>query len=439
MSDIINSEMYIKSDHVNNNNKFWSIEMYADFSVITKWGRVGDLGDSKNYKFPSESLAQKFWDKKIREKTRDGRNGEIAYKKVDVVGSPGNVNVKSNSDSTLSKIELEKLALTQISSNNQETEDLIKRLAKANIHNILSSTTMHYNVESGLFSTPLGIVSKDTIDNANCLLIKIADGILNNLYDDSNFGRLISDYLMLIPQDIGRKFDIRKIFPDLSSVQHQKSILDSLEASLERVVNSNTAQFKNGIKEDNTFSVKLDLISNCEEIDRINKKFLETLHKNHVCSHLRPKRSWNIEISSMKKDFETYGKSIGNVQEYYHGTKISNLLSIMSKGMVIVPSGSSSVTGRMFGDGLYFSSESSKSLNYSYGYWQGSRDNNCFMLMAQVAMGNYFVPNGPKNFKKTPDGYDSVWAKAKQSGVLNHEMIVYNKHQVNPTHLIEFA
>ena len=126
--------------------------------------------------------------------------------------------------------------------------------------------------------------------------------------------------------------------------------------------------------------------------------------------------------------------------ELWHGTRASNLLSILKGGLVIPSSSSSHVTGRMFGDGLYFSDQSSKSLNYSYGYWGGgSRDNNCFMFMCKVKMGKYYVPRGSYDGPFPRKGHDSVYAKASRSGVRNNEMIVYSTDQANLVYLIEFS
>jgi poly [ADP-ribose] polymerase len=93
----------------------------------------------------------------------------------------------------------------------------------------------------------------------------------------------------------------------------------------------------------------------------------------------------------------------------------------------------------MFGNGLYFSDQSTKSLNYAYGYWGGgSRDNNCLMFLVDVRMGKYYVPRSyNEHFPKA--GHDSTFAKANKSGVYNNEMIVYTLPQANLTHLIEFA
>ena len=124
--------------------------------------------------------------------------------------------------------------------------------------------------------------------------------------------------------------------------------------------------------------------------------------------------------------------------ELWHGTRVSNLLSILRSGFVIPPANAPHCTGRMFGNGVYFSDQSTKSLNYSFGYWGGARERNCFMLLNDVAMGKHFVP---KLWSHTypKKRYDSTFAKARWSGVINNEMIVYDTRQINPKYLIEFS
>ena len=60
------------------------------------------------------------------------------------------------------------------------------------------------------------------------------------------------------------------------------------------------------------------------------------------------------------------------------------------------------------------------------------------MFLSDVAMGKYYVPSGPSsNLPKK--GYDSTFAKAHKSGVMNNEMIVYKLNQCNLTYLVEFG
>ena len=115
-----------------------------------------------------------------------------------------------------------------------------------------------------------------------------------------------------------------------------------------------------------------------------------------------------------------------------------NVLSILKRGFVL-PSqlSTAQTTGAMYGPGLYFSAHSTKSLNYSYGYWDGGRrDANCYMFVVEVAMGKEYIPSYSGNGKKS--GYDSCWAKPGSSGVINDEQIVYRTSQANIKYLVEF-
>jgi len=439
MPKVLRHDRCVKSDFDKYNNKFWYIYEHDDCTVRTDWGRVGKTPQSKTKSFGSQSAAAAFYDKKCKEKERAGRNNEIAYRKLDVISEEGEVTTKTVTQSNLASI-----AAKQITTNSPDTIKLIKYLSKANVHNILSSTTMTYNVDSGLFSTPCGIVTQGNIDEANKLLVDIADFVngvdkLHGGYDNRMFRETAGSYLMLIPQEVGRKLNLHDLFPDLSAVQKQKAILDSLQASLDTVLAGGTSGDKKPkTVEEQVFATKLLLVKDRTLIDRIKAKYHKTLHRGHSCSHLRVKSVYKVEIEAMKKAFEDKGKKVGNIHEYWHGTRVSNVLSILKGGLIIPPSNAGHVTGRMFGCGAYFSSESTKSLNYSYGYWGGSKDNNCFMFLSDVAMGKYYVPRN--SYERLPKpGYDSTWAKAGKSGVMNHEMIVYTIDQCNLTYLVEFT
>jgi poly [ADP-ribose] polymerase len=243
---------------------------------------------------------------------------------------------------------------------------------------------------------------------------------------------------MLVPQNIGRsQLNVRSFFRNVQAVQKQKSIVDSLQASLVSVMSNKTDNTSKDDTEDVIFNVTLELITDSKIISNLKKKYSNTKNNCHTSCNLKVKTVYGVTIDNEKKAFEDKGKSIGNVMELWHGTRASNILSILKAGLVIPPSSSSHCTGRMFGNGLYFSDQSTKSLNYSHGYWGGSRENNCFMFLADVAMGNHYVPANYGG-QYPVSGYDSTFAKANKSGVTNNEMIVYKLFQANLKYLVEF-
>jgi poly [ADP-ribose] polymerase len=143
----------------------------------------------------------------------------------------------------------------------------------------------------------------------------------------------------------------------------------------------------------------------------------------------------------MIQEFEK-SKSLGNIMELWHGSKVANLISILLKGYINPPSNASFVTGRLNGsEGIYLSDQSSKSLNYSEGYWSGeSRSSRIFMFLNDVVMGNIFYPKSSEEAKRMKLGtqYHSIFVKAGVSGLYNNEMVV-PVPQINPKYLCEFA
>ena len=54
-------------------------------------------------------------------------------------------------------------------------------------------------------------------------------------------------------------------------------------------------------------------------------------------------------------------------------------------------------------------------------------------------MGKTYIPNS-KGYNSYPmNGYNSTFAKAGKSGVINNEMIVYKLYQANLKYLVEFS
>ena len=223
-------------------------------------------------------------------------------------------------------------------------------------------------------------------------------------------------------------------------VQKQNALLDSLEVSYISLTNGTAKNSNASTPTDapKVFDVKLDLLQDDKEFGRIKTGIDNTRKGIHSCAHLKVDKIYPVDIKSMSDAFEKDGRKLSNIMELYHGSRVSNLISILSKGMVIPKASSPHVTGRLYHDGLYFSNISSKSLNYSYGYWSGNNhDNNCFMFLADVAMGQYYIPTGPRNCLQQA-GYDSYYAQPNKSGIINPEMIVFRTSQANIKYLVEF-
>lgn len=412
MSKIIEEIELIMVDLTANANKVWRGKLFDDDSVITEWGRVGYSLSSKT--FPHTGKAQ--YDKLVKSKIKKG------YSPTKTIKTDGTARVMPVNN-------ISQLAQKQISPKNPVLAKLIDRLITENIHNIVSSTSIKYDAHSGLFQTPLGVVTPDGISEARNILINLKDH-----YDKgkSNLS-LLAEYLKIIPHNYGMKLNAASILSD-TFFSKANDTLDALTASFDAVSKSSQPTPKKS-DEPKVFDIELDILSDQKEWDRLVKKYYATRKDQHVCKNLKPVNIYSLNIKTVSEAFSKKGAPLGSIHELWHGSRTANVLSILSKGLRVNPPNSVNKTGALFGRGLYFAVDSTKSLNYSFGYWSGGRDSNCFLFVADVALGRCYDPNYGDSI---PSGYDSLWAKARKAGVRNDEIVIRNEYQCNLKYLIEF-
>jgi len=415
-----------------NNNKVWQYTIYDDGTALTEWGRVGKKLQSKT---TTKALA------KMREKTRSGNAPDKLYTEVKV--AEGTESSDSSSGKVVNSSSLKSIAQKQIDIKDPTLKELVDFLVKENVHQIMAASggSITYDTSTAQFKTPLGVILPDMVSDARDILDDIADLVVAQSYGSRKFDRLLQDYLRLVPHDVGMsKITPELIFPNDTALQTENNLLDGLTASFNDIQDAATSSKgkKKKVDTPKLFDVTLDVVRDRATVSRIKKYFNDTKLNMHTSAGYSVKKVYEVKIGAMNSAFEKQGKPIGNIQELWHGTKCSNLLSILKIGLIIPRSSSGHVTGRMFGDGLYFSDQSTKALNYATNFWsRGGSTRRIFMFLADVAMGKSYTPSGwSHNLPKR--GYDSTFAKAKISSVSNNEMIVYKTSQANLKYLIEF-
>ena len=430
---VIRSEKFIMVESGNNHNKCWYIEEHDNGLIRTTWGRVGNALSTTDKQFGMNS--SKEYDKLVKSKLKKG------YTKLRTIDS-----ASSYSISNIQKKNLEDIALKEIvfDKSDNQIKTMIQVFCQANIHTITSSTNITFNSATGVFQTPCGVVTLEAINDARDILNKIYDLVKERDFG-YDFTRYTEQYCMIIPQKVHGRLICTKIFRDEKDVQKQNDVLDSLKDSIETLEQMNNQKNEDKtVEEPKLFNCEIKKVTDNKVIEKIKKLFNKTHQNIHACRNLKVKTVYEINIDSMTKAYNDTkeawikaGKDL-NEQELWHGTKKQNIISIMKNGMIIPPANASHCTGRMFGSGLYFSDQSTKSLNYAYGWWSGTRDNNCYMFLSKVLMGKSYTPKGWSGCNSIPKGHDSIFAKAGVSGVQNNEMIVM-PNQVCPEYLIEFC
>jgi poly [ADP-ribose] polymerase len=431
-----------------NNNKFYCIEIQKDPTtqhcrLFSHYGRLNitNVYEIREHNKLGEDLTEerckKEFDKIIKKKQRGRlvkRKDETireTYHLVDVVSpTVGSSNIRNASTVNIKG----NAPLIDTSTHDIESSRLLNMFVTENIHNITSNTTITFTSRG--FETPLGPVTEPHLDNATIILNLLRDRFnaanVSELDGNETIVRDInSEYFSLIPRQFGYSISTDDMILTPDKLADEYSLLDNLRTAV-----------KAGLNADDTIEPKtkidIALLPREEEWNRLNNKFESTKHRRHaVVNAYNLKNIFTMNIPKSSLDFKITSNKLGNIHELFHGTKTANMLSIALNGLIIPPTGAAHVTGRMFGNGVYAASCSTKALNYAVGYWGGNknRTNKAYVLIVKLAMGKEYEAYS-SNYSGAPSGYNSIWAKSGRA-LLNDEFIVYNLNQVIITHIFE--
>lgn len=433
----IKEVVLIKVDSNANNNKFYKVSLSENDSVVTSWGRVG----TENPPTKTQYGGEREFDRIVRAKKRKG------YKESNIISTvPDKSSVDKN---TLKKVANNFL----MKDSDPALSNAISYMVDRNRHDIIQTSGGILKVDdNGIVKTPLGIIGQDSIKAANNILDK-----LSQPHRKSTVAKLTNEYLSLVPQKVKGRDWAETFFNNSTKIVEQKNLLRQLRSSLDWY---NSQDFS--VDEDSTnindfkdvFNVNLTTLKkNDKDYQNVEKMFTKTSFKKHVqVQHLNVKNVFSLDYpGSVNEEFENISKDLGNRKLLWHGTDAGNVLSILREGLYCPPlNGRIRIQGRMFGPGVYLSSQSTKSLNYSHGYWSGTRNDRCFLFLADVIMGNEYWPNRDKEnghrFNENKAhygtdnngrGFNSISVKGGTCGVLNDEMIVWNTNQIRLKYLVE--
>jgi poly [ADP-ribose] polymerase len=429
------STMLILVDSTANSNKFYRMSLATTGVVTTTYGRVGAAGVTNE-----ENLGAAGYDRILREKLRKG------YKEIEVADDSG-------TPRRLANLRLASVAKSGLTSDEAAQDaavsNLIDRIVRVNAHDIFETSGGLIKVDtSGRIKTPVGLVTTSSIREAELLLNKM------QRTKATDRPPLLERYLTFVPQKVSAKSGwADTFFAGTGAFQKQRDFLEQLRESVAFYEAQAVALADSADQPiDATFKYRIRAVPSKDAVyKRIQVKYESTKNDMHSASKLKLKRVFELVDPAGEKAYTTIVGQIRNEQELWHGTRAANLLSILRRGLYVPPPSGTTVqiAGRMFGDGVYLSSQSSKALNYSHGFWtSGGRDNNCFMLLSDVAMGSEYRPgqnwdaNIPVLARTTRNKFGKSWnsinVRPGHGGVRNHEAIVWNTDQIRVRYLCEF-
>jgi poly [ADP-ribose] polymerase len=418
--------MLAKTDPRTNENKFYEVTLQDDNTVLRRWGRVGAEGQRQ-----IKGEGDAGFDQAVKAKVRDH------YRPVDIV-------VQAETAPHEPQSSLRDIAKRDLGAQDPIVAALVEKLVAINRHQLMAVSGGQIRIVDGQVRTPVGLVTAQSVAKARQLLVdlerRVERGKLDSTYQD-----VLASYLMQVPQKLpARRGWDETFFTQFTSFPRQNDLLDQLESSIALAAQTPAPSNPNSSPADvkRLFAYQIALSQDRQLFKKIETFYRSTCRAQHASSRLSLKRIYTVAQPQADQAFDQLSEKMGNVQSLWHGTRAHNILSIFKKGLVVPKFDQSlGMAGRLFGDGLYFSDQSSKSLNYSYGYWDhGHAENNCFMFLCDVAMGKVYEPRCTGDARRP--NYDSCLARPgialRNGALMNNEMIVYRIEQTKLRYLCEF-
>lgn len=439
-----------------NNNKFYSLELQYNpvsgkYRLYSHYGRIngsvisgGQVDDDKE--FLDEMSATKEFDSIVRKKKKgktkvDGLGEKYTekYDEVQVASSTvGSDNVRTKATtSAKSKLTIKK---DLFSIYGKKESELLTLFEQENIHEITSVTSIKMN--SGVLSTPLGPLTIDHLGRAKKALDDLAKLVSTNSLITKDLKDLNSRYFSLIPRNFGSIITDSSLLRDQFALNKEYDLIHQMETAVS--LSSTSDDDKNKLRD--MFTIQ----GVSKELFNEIKNYVDSTRKHTNLSRYKVTGVYQVENFKERNRFELFADKLqkednGNHRskfdykevDLFHGSRNSNILSILLNGFYVPPANASFVHGRMFGNGVYGADSSTKALNYSAGNWAGVRNQSpkTFLFVTRFALGR--VHETKKELKSgCPSGYNSIFASGGYD-LVNNEYIVPKVEQTTISYLVE--
>ncbi|KAH8432738.1 putative poly(ADP)-ribose polymerase PARP [Aspergillus melleus] len=383
-----------------NSNKFYRIQILTDKSgteinTWTRWGRVGEHGQSALLGDGSLQTAEAEFKKKFKDKsglTWDNRLDDPKKGKYTFIERNYEEDDSDDEEDQKKAVTKEKKPEPK-STLSGPVQDVISFIFNPDhFQSVMAS--MSYDAQK----LPLGKLSKRTLRMGFQYLKDLSDLISNprsaNRKYGTNFAAATEDlsnqYFTVIPHVFGRHRP-----PVLNTDQQIKKEIELLEALTdmevandimkeskdEDTIHQLDSQFQSlGLKE----MTALDRKSN--EFSELSSYLLQSRGSTH---HYRYNimNIFRIERNGEEDRFQASpysSRNPSNRRLLWHGSRSTNYGGILSQGLRIAPP-EAPVSGYMFGKGVYFADMSTKSAGYCCSY---SSANTGLLLLCDVELGD---------------------------------------------------
>uniref|UniRef100_A0A8C1T4V0 Poly [ADP-ribose] polymerase n=1 Tax=Cyprinus carpio TaxID=7962 RepID=A0A8C1T4V0_CYPCA len=206
----------------------------------------------------------------------------------------------------------------------------------------------------------------------------------------------------------------------------------------------------------NSGTILIDLSPDDKEFQSVEEEMQSTIREHRDGGHaggvfnrysivkiqkVCNKKLWE-RYTHRRKEVSEENHNHANERMLFHGSPFVN--AIIHKGF----DERHAYIGGMFGAGIYFAENSSKSNQYVYGIGGGTgcplhKDRSCYMcqrhlLFCRVTLGKSFLQFSAMKMAHSPPGHHSVTGRPSVNGLALAEYVIYRGEQAYPEYLITY-
>lgn len=371
-----------QTDIKSNKNKFYIIQLIKstqEYNLHVRYGRISDVGVTTLKKFSDEASGIRAFETQFKSKTGNHWTADTFEKKAGKYF----LSEVSYDDAIKDIKDIE--VKTPPSKLDAKVQELLSMLSDTNMMN---DALVSLDIDTK--KMPLGKLKDTQLKKAE----KVLDDILKMLQDTKVkadpelLTDLSSEYYTYLPIACGRKKP--PVIDSSEMIDKYKDVIDELRKMVVAVnIKNNVKAGENpldGIYDGIKTEIKV-LDKGSKMYEEICKYVANTQGATHH-TKLRILDIYEVNQEGKREEFEKACKGIDNRALLIHGSGMANWLSILRHSLLINPQAVKNniyVSGKMFGNGIYFANCISKS--WGYCRTESSKGIGCLAL-AEVALGN---------------------------------------------------
>lgn len=375
-----------QTDIRNNSNKFYIMQIIKvsndTFIHFIRYGRTGEVGNGSTKNFSNENVAINAFEKQFKVKT-----GNVFDPSIPFLKKAGKYFMSQVSyDDELEKVKDQILPIVPLKTNlHERVQTLLSILTNVSF---MQQSLIELNIDTK--KMPLGKITQDQMNLATNILDKIQNVMTGSLLTPEKNQQLLSlssEYYTYLPMAFGRKAPPVIKTPEMLATY--KDIITELTNMVVTIkITDNNQQNVNPL--DNIYANINTKISPLDKTDPMYAEIEKYVKNSHGPTHhykLELMDVFEIEQNDKKDIFTKHTKDIQNHQLLFHGSGVTNWVSILKNDLLINPQQINKnviITGKMFSNGIYFANCVTKS--FSYCRTETSNNIGCLAL-AQVPLG----------------------------------------------------